>query len=190
MVDQVDVTKPLWFSASQLAKLWGVSVQRIDQLNSEGTLIKVERRYDLHVNMPLYLNRLRKQASGRMGGSIDGEDAEGGTPLPGLDPVQEGARLKKEQADAVALKNEVARGNLVPRDAIEKAFGGVIIAAKSRLETLSTRLPRMIHGLTKRDQQIIATDVRTTLDQLVIDGAKALKSIQGQALEDDESDVD
>ena len=189
MANQVDVTKPIWFSASQLAKLWGVSVQRIDQLNAEGTLIKVDRRYDLHVNMPLYLNRLRKQASGRIGGAVDGDGAEGAN-LPGLDPVQEGARLKKEQADAVALKNEVARGNLVPRDAIEKALGSVIIAAKSRLETLSTRLPRLIHGLTKRDQNIIADDVRRTLDQLVIDGAKALKSIQGQALEDDESDVD
>ena len=58
---------------------------------------------------------------------------------------KERARLAKEQADNLSLKNAQLRGELIPKDAVEQELGKVFVAFRSRILSIDTKAaPRLV----------------------------------------------
>jgi len=97
--------------AAVVARVLVMSERRFYELLKRGVLPRspVRGKYDLFACIRAYIEHMREQAAGRS--SKDGD----------LDIVAERARLAREQADAMALKNAVTRGELVPAADIERA---------------------------------------------------------------------
>lgn len=58
----------------------------------------------------------------------------------------ERARLTKEQADKVAMQNDVLRGNLLDGRAVAEHWGTVIVNAKTRLLSIPTKAAPLLLG--------------------------------------------
>lgn len=158
--------------------LLGITKQRVDQLAAEGTFQKAARgKYDIHVNIPRYLDRLREAAAGRQGESESGEK---------IDPIFERAMKDRVDRQIKELKLAQARGEVVQMSDVMVAWGRVVTAAKAKMMSLSSRLPTMIHGLNGTDIAVIQDEVRGVLEQLVDDGNKVPDRIKKAALADDE----
>ena len=99
----------------EVADHLGVSQPVVAKLVAAGVFQPTGARggLDLDACRRAYLGRLREEAAGRAAhGGADGEPEE-------LDLVAERARLAKEQADRIAMENDITRGSVVPvRDAI------------------------------------------------------------------------
>jgi phage terminase Nu1 subunit (DNA packaging protein) len=111
-------------SQKAVAEHLALSTRWIRRLTASGVLAKGARGlYDLDANRLSYLEHLRGVAAGRTPQNGDG----------GLDLVAERARLAKEQADQTALKNAVARGELLPSGEVETAWTALASAMRSRM---------------------------------------------------------
>jgi len=78
-----------------------------------------------------------------------------------LNLSDEKARLAKLQADGHELKNQVARGELLPRDKVEAALVKHIMAARTRLMAIQAEVAPILLELLERDE---ATDVVARID--------------------------
>ncbi|WP_444891771.1 terminase small subunit (plasmid) [Microbulbifer sp. TRSA001] len=65
-----------------------------------------------------------------------------------LDPMQQQARLSKERADQLALKNELARGETIPAESAALIFGKVGAEMASILDSLEANIKRQVPSLT------------------------------------------
>ncbi|WP_444919302.1 terminase small subunit (plasmid) [Microbulbifer sp. CnH-101-G] len=65
-----------------------------------------------------------------------------------LDPMQEQARLSKERADQLALKNELARGETIPAESAALIFGKVGSEMASIFDSLEANIKRQVPSLT------------------------------------------
>lgn len=111
-------------TAKEVGAHLDVSDRTVRELQAKGVLPASEGRgsLDLDACRIAYVRHLREQAAGRKG--------EGGK---GLDLAEERARLASEQADAVEMKNALARGELVAVSAVTSAVIGAVEMAKARL---------------------------------------------------------
>ena len=169
-------------SASEFATLLGVTVQRVNQLKDEGSLTPApgdgHTKFIFGPALREYTARIREKAAGRLGESQDGDK---------LDPQYEKARLTKNQADMLELQLAKAQGEVVSSEEILEVWQRIISSARSRIMSLPTRLPNMIHHLTKKDVQIIEDEVREVLERLAADGEESLSEVQENALESGET---
>ena len=166
-------------SGQEVANLLGITYTRFNQLTADGTIPKKGRgQYVVGDAVQAYCNRLREQASGRLGVS-GGTDEDGAETF---DPVLEGARLKARQADMTELQLAKARGEVIQTSEILEVWGLVIGAARSRIMSLSNRLPTMIHGMTTKEQEIVREECRDILERLVEDGDQVAGTLQDKAL--------
>ena len=95
----------------------------------------------------------------------------------GLNPVAEQARLAKERADGLALKNRQARGELIPAEIAGPLFGKIAAEMAAVLDALEANIKRRVPSLTATDMEFIkaervraqnaAADVDRHLDELV-----------------------
>jgi phage terminase Nu1 subunit (DNA packaging protein) len=109
-----------------------ISDRSVRQLRAKGVLPAAPRgQADLDECRVAYIRHLRERATGRSSDAADDD---------GLDLVQQRARLAKEQADRIASKNAVDRGELVPVSAVTLAVVGLIELSKSRL----ARVPAIV----------------------------------------------
>jgi phage terminase Nu1 subunit (DNA packaging protein) len=152
-----------------------LSQQAVAKLVSAGVLPKAEGRgsLDIEACRVAYIRRLREQAAGR---SSEGADEEG------LDLVAERARLAKEQADAQAMKNAEARGELVRAGPMTDAILGIIEVSKSRLAKVGAAVAKTDAGL------------RVKIDAAIEDALEDLSMTRVQEAagggEDEEADAD
>jgi phage terminase Nu1 subunit (DNA packaging protein) len=116
-----------------IARLLNLSERQVYMLAHEGRIPRAKRgRYDPVACVRQYVTHLREVAAGRSTQSGVG------------DLVAERARLAREQADGQAMKNEQARGKLVPADEAEAAHIAVHSAVQRRLLGVPKRVAPLV----------------------------------------------
>lgn len=114
--------------------------------------------YDLRETVGRYVEHLRGVASGRGG-------EEHALTLTG-----ERARLAREQADQVALKNAQARGELVKADDVEREWRSVLTDLRAEFLAMPSRIGSDLAHLSAEDVAQIEREVRDTLTALAEGG--------------------
>lgn len=144
--------KPETLTADDLATLFGVDPRTIRDLASKGVIIKCGRgAYDLPGSITAYVTHLRGVASAR--GSA--------TAVENLSEAR--ARLAAEQADRVALQNQISRGEMVLADDVARRWGDVLSTIRSRMMALPSRIASDLN-LTRADAARIDDMVRDALN--------------------------
>lgn len=116
-------------SCADMCALLGITPPMLTELKKRGIARHVGRdAWDLGATVHAYVTHLRGIASGR-----GGEDHV-------LELTAERARLAKEQADAQALKNAQARGELIRAEEAERSWADFLRQLRSRLLAMPARL--------------------------------------------------
>lgn len=137
-------------SAQELGDIIGLSERTVRDLAKRGVLAKVGARFEMRDSVFAYCAHLREQASGR---------SNSGT------LTQERIRVAREQADALALKNAVARGEMVPAIEVESLWGNVLRDVRSAMLAIPTRVQQRLVHLTQHDVSEIDLEVRSALQE-------------------------
>jgi terminase small subunit / prophage DNA-packing protein len=140
--------------ASTVAKYLGVNTRTVYRLAEEGHVIKVAPgRFDVALSASRYCAHLRAVAAGRGG--------EKGV----LDLTAERARLAKEQADAQSLKNEAARGALIPAGEVTAKWRGILTGVRSLMLAVPSRVRVAIPHLTAAEIEAVDREIRNALTE-------------------------
>jgi phage terminase Nu1 subunit (DNA packaging protein) len=163
---------------TELGSWLGCSGRSVREYREAGVIKAVRPgRYALKSSVRAIAEHLRDRAAGWTATSTEGET---------MSPAAESAALNRqkrllaiEQTRVAATRAEVAetelaivRGRVLDVEQIVGAWSAIITAAKGRLMGLAPRLATQIHGLDRKEVEIISSEVRTILDQLVEDGAR------------------
>ncbi len=139
-------------SADVLGVWLDLSVPAISGLARRGVVVRVGRgKYDLQASIHGYCQHLRGQAAGR-----GGEKA-----VVGL--ATERARLAREQADGVAMKNKAMRGELVEASAVEAEWSDMLRTVRAGMLAVPSRCAQRLPHLTAHDVGEIDREVREVL---------------------------
>lgn len=147
---------------AEFAGLVGISQPAVSGLVARGILLAgMTGRQMLFA----YCGHLRETAAGR-----SSEDSE-------LDLVAERARLAKEQADRIALQNEVTRRELAPVHLIEQVLSQAGARVSGILEAIPGMIKRRLPSLSADEVELITREVAkarniaaaVSLDDLGID---------------------
>ena len=142
-------------SADDLATLLGISTRTLTDLAKRGHLVKATRgRYRLAASVTAYCAHLRGIAAGR-----GGDDQV--TTL-----TAQRARLAREQADAVALKNDAARGSMVSAAEVEREWSDVLRTIRACMLAVPLRVQQRLPHITRTDVEVIQMQVREALTSL------------------------
>lgn len=142
-------------SADELGKLLGVSGRQVRSHAAAGIIPKTKRgRYRISEAVPAYCAHQRKLIVGKGG---DTAAIAGAT---------ERARLAKEQANSVALKNAVARGALLDAAAVEREWTSVLAGVRAGVLAASSRIGQRLPHLPRGDIAEIDEELRTVLTEL------------------------
>lgn len=137
-------------SIGELCALLGVTAATVRELASKGIVKRAAKGvYDLDVSIPAYCAHLRQVASGR-GGEL----------------ALERARLAREQADQVAMKNRAARGELVEVGTVRQTWVGIVRSVRAGVLSLPTRVQARLPHLTAHDVAEIEREARAVLTEL------------------------
>lgn len=138
---------PLACSAGALAELMGTTERSIVARRQDGRLPKNEAgQIDLEAVIKAGVEAL---ALRQRGGSADD-----------LDLNAERARLAKEQADATAMKNEMTRGALLPREDVLVGVQALVAASRARLLSIPAKGAPQLVGI---ESPSVARDLLTEL---------------------------
>jgi phage terminase Nu1 subunit (DNA packaging protein) len=150
--------KEIEISGRDLAEAFGVSERSVRDFADRAIVQKTGRgRYRLLESVRLYTEHLRLVAAGR-----GGETAV-------LDLAAERARLAKEQADGQALKNAVARRELVAVEDVQRGWADILRKVRSRILACPSRIRGRLSHLTIYDGEIIDAELRDALTELADD---------------------
>lgn len=147
-----------------LGALLNLDARRIQQLVKQGVLPKVRRgKYDLIPCAQAYIRYLQAQDD-----------------LDGLNPAAEKARLDKERADEVAMKNDVTRGKLLRRAEVEAAWIAAMGNMRARLLAIPAKVAALVAGGTRAEASAV-------IQEAVHEALAELSSVKVQAKTDPES---
>jgi phage terminase Nu1 subunit (DNA packaging protein) len=133
-----------------IAKAFDVSTRRVTQLAAEGVVVRAGRgQFDLIASTANYCRRLREVASGRS------ENAP--------DLTAERTRLAREQADRIALQNEVQRGTLIDASEAGARWADEIVKLRARLLAVPGDVALSLPHLTKHDLSEIDRALRDAM---------------------------
>lgn len=110
--------------------------------------------YDLAATVRAYVQHLRGIASGR-----GGEEQT-------VNLTTERARLAREQADAVALKNAALRGELVPAADVSREWFEVLRKVRAGVLAVPSRVRAALPQLTAAEVAVLDAEIRATLEGL------------------------
>ena len=117
-------------TALEVAEHLDITDRSVRDLQKRGVLPQAKRgALDLEACRLAYIRHLREQAAGRAGAKDSKHSL-----------ATERARLAAEQADAVAMKNAAARGEMVAISAVTRVVVTMIEIAKARL----AKVPRIV----------------------------------------------
>lgn len=138
----------------QVAEHLFVSRQKISELVRRKILPtgKGVGALDIDACRKAYVEHLRGIAAGKIG--------EGG-----FDLTDERARLAKEQADAQAMKNALARGEMLDATEAERTWGEVLRGIRARMMAVPSRVRQRLGHLTAAEAAIIDREVRDALTE-------------------------
>jgi phage terminase Nu1 subunit (DNA packaging protein) len=155
----------------EVAEHLDISDRSIRDLRAKGVLPQAARgQADLDACRVAYIRHLRERAAGRSSDAAEDE---------GLDLVQQRARLAKEQADRIASKNALDRGELVPVSAVTMAVVGLIELSKSRL----AKVPAIVGKSDPKLRERIATAIEDAMEDL---SATRVEAVMGEGTDGDD----
>lgn len=130
-------------SQAQFGELIGVSQQAVSDLMTRGVLSAGAAG---SVWLREYCSHIREMAAGRAS-------------VGDLDLAAERARLAKEQADKIAMANQVTRKELAPSYLLEEILAKAGARAAAILDTIPGMIKRRVPSLTADDVSAIAREV-------------------------------
>lgn len=140
---------------ADLCDLLGISPAMLSELKKRGIAVHYSKdAYDLAQTVRAYVTHLRGTASGR-----GGEDQV--TSL-----TSQRARLAKEQADAVAIKNKKLRGELVEASEVERAWSDILRQLRARVMAIPARIRADLPMIEASTVQAFDRALRDTLTEL------------------------
>ena len=158
-------------SAANMADMFGVSRRSVSEFSERGIIDRVGRnRFALQRSVKLYCEHLRAVAAGRGG---DGTQ----------ELTAERARLAREQADATALKNAVARRDLVPTHQVEREWVTVCRKIRNAVLAVPSRVRQTLPHLTSFDVEQISRELRLTLTDIGKDDGSIAIAEEGGVVE-------
>jgi len=158
-------------SASDLAEMFGVSRRSVSEFSERGIIDRVGRnRFALQRSVKLYCEHLRAVAAGRGG---DGTQ----------ELTAERARLAREQADATALKNAVARRDLVQTHEVEREWVTVCRKIRNAVLAVPSRVRQTLPHLTSFDVEQISRELRLALTDIGKDDGSIAIAEEGGVVE-------
>lgn len=117
------------YPVSVIAKLLNLSERRVQQLSKDGVIPKADKgKYPLVESVQAYVKYLYDRAYGQNNESIDSH--------------VEKARLLKAQATKAELELAVMENNYYQRSEIEFLWSGMVLAFRSKILSLPTKLVR------------------------------------------------
>jgi len=155
-------------SGAALAQIWACDERTVRTYAERNIAVKSGRgRYLLKASTRNLIEHLRETASGR-----GGHDA-----VESL--TAERARLAKEQADGHALKNQLARGELIPAAIVQDRWSGICASIRQKMLAIPTLASGEMPAMSRVEIDTIDRMIRSALSELA-DGFENQK---------DESDV-
>jgi phage terminase Nu1 subunit (DNA packaging protein) len=136
--------------------------RRVQQLVREGWIEKsVRARYDLVGSVQGYIRFLKHSAESRS------EPVDAGL-------AEQRLRLAREQADALELKNQQARGELVPGDQVEGFGVAIFSGVRSRVLAVPSKAAPRVHGAETiaETESLIREHLTEALEDLAEEGAR------------------
>lgn len=143
-------------TAGELAGLIGVSPRSITDLAKRGIVYWADKGggFDMSRSVRGYCEHLRKLAAGR-GGEVAIATA-----------TAERARLAKEQADHIALKNARERGALLDARVVEREWSEILRNVRAGLLAVPSRAAQRLPHLNMHDVVEIDAQIRDVLAEL------------------------
>ena len=142
-------------TASALAELLGVTTRTITDLATRGIVVRAGRGYALAASVKGYCDHIRKLAMGR------GSDEQAMS-----NATIERGRLAREQADHIAIKNAVARRELVAAADVETEWSGILRFVRAGMLAVPSRCQQWLAHLTAHDVSEIDHEIREALTEL------------------------
>jgi phage terminase Nu1 subunit (DNA packaging protein) len=131
---EVIIMSEATYKVGVIARLFGVSERRVQQLAKDGIIPKAEKgKYELIGSVRGYIAFLQERAFGKDVMTIDAH--------------QERARLLKAQADKTELEVKVMNRNLIYVEEVKSDWSAMAVAFRSRLLGLPTRGAQIATGL-------------------------------------------
>lgn len=119
---------PARITAAGLARLFGISVQRLGQLADQGAVVRADRNaYALRRSIGAYTAHLRRAASGGSGAADAALSAER-------------TRWTRARADLAEADRRVQIGDLVSVDDVDAAWAFVATNVRTRILAVSNKL--------------------------------------------------
>jgi len=142
-------------TAAELGEFLGLSSRAIRSLADEGHVVRApeKARYRLAESVRTYCAHIREIAAGRGG-------ASGVSTL-----TAERARLAREQADAAAIKNAAARGEMIPASKVTAEWRGILTGVRARVLAIPSRIRAKLPQMTRAEVEIIEREVRDALTE-------------------------
>jgi phage terminase Nu1 subunit (DNA packaging protein) len=138
-------------SADALGDMIGISGRQIRELARRNIVVKAGTgTYEVRASVRAYCTHLREQAAGRTGSKT---------------LTEERIRVAKEQGDALAMKNAIARGEMIPARAIETAWAAVLRDVRAALLAIPSRIQQRLGHLTAHDVSEIDLEIRNALKE-------------------------
>lgn len=142
-------------SLDELAGIFGVHKRTLQTAVDRGALVRVSRgKYPLATAIRAYCDFLRETAANR-------DHFRVGTGL-----AAERERETRERADALALKNAVARGEMISAKEVEAQWSDVLRMVRSGILALPSRVQQRLGHLSAHDLAVIDREIRDTLEEL------------------------
>mgnify|MGYP007086362846 CR=1 FL=1 len=138
-------------STAAMATLLGVSTRTLSDLAAKGVLTRTGRgRWMARESVTSYIAHLRETAAGR--------DESGGL-------TEQRTRLAREQADGHALKNAVARGEMVAVADVRREWLTIATDLRSTLMAIPGRVSARM-GLPRESAAMLESEMRAALEEL------------------------
>ena len=157
------------YKVGVIARLFGVSERRIQQLAKDGIIPKAEKgKYELVGCVRGYIAFLQERAFGKDVMTIDAH--------------QERARLLKAQADKTELEVKMLNRTLIPVEEVKSDWSAMAVAFRTRLLGLPTRGAHSATGLKEfhEVEQALRELVHEALNELSLYDPEANSSTHTQ----------
>ena len=167
--------------ADVIAKLFGLSVRRVQQLTQEGIIETTQttqgRRYDLENTVKKYIQHLSSKAYGRADSEAEGQLK--------LQKLKADIALKESQGELHKLRTEIATGKYISLEEIKVDYERFFIIFKKFALGIPSRLSGRLAGY------VDPVEVRQIENDLQNDINKVLRDFVGSAVvEIPESEVE
>ncbi len=172
-----------YVKADVIAKLFGLSVRRVQQLTQEGVIetvkVKEGRRYDLESTIKKYIQHLSSKAYGRADTKDEG--------MLKVQKLKAEVALKESQAELHQLKTEIAAGKYISLDEIRVDYEKFFITFKKFAMSIPSRLsgrlagyvdPVEVRGIENDLQKDITKILKNFVDSAAVATAKEEKEVE------------